>query len=75
MDNRFRFLHPYLTELWGHGEEVWPGDGIPGASAEGAKEENPFGKSEGVTRSESQVAKHMEEPSRKAAIVQIRPVP
>ncbi len=33
MDNRFRFLYPVYTELWGRGEITRAGRGKPGAAA------------------------------------------
>ena len=75
MDSRCIFLHHIPTELWGHGNEVWAGDGNTGASAVRRMGSKPPMQTESVTRSEQRVAKHMEGPSRKAAIVWYMPVP
>ena len=45
MDSRFRFLHPLISELRGHGKGSGAGDGKPGASRVGeGKEKPPFKK-------------------------------
>ena len=68
MDSRFIFLHHVSSELWGHGEEARARDGA--GSKRGIR---TAGKSavqgEPGTGSEEGVAKSVEEPSRKAAIV------
>jgi len=32
MDNRLKFLYCMMTELWGHGQKAWAGNGKAGAS-------------------------------------------
>ena len=44
MDSRSRFLHPFMTELRGHGKGSGAGNGKPGASEVAAMEENPHGR-------------------------------
>ncbi len=41
MDSRFKFLHPLLSELRGHGKGSRAGNGKPGASEGVAGLENP----------------------------------
>ena len=68
MDSRFIFLHHVSSELWGHGEEARARDGA--GSKRGIRTEGkPAVQGEPVTGSEGRVAKSVEEPSRKAAIV------
>ena len=52
MDNRLRFLYYSITELWGRMREGWAGNGKPGASTGGNREENPPAGPNGVMRSE-----------------------
>ncbi len=75
MDNRLRFLYCSMTEMWGHGQKVWAGNGKTGASRVGVKEANPLCRAEYVMQSETRVAKQTGCPSRKAAIVHAVPVP
>ena len=70
-----RFLYRAQSELRGRGCEMRAGDGEPGASGAAAEEEKPFREGEAAMRSEEVVAKSMEHPSRKAAIVLCAPVP
>ena len=41
MDNRWRFLYCFMTELWGRMEEEWAGKGKTGASGEGEGQAKP----------------------------------
>ena len=41
MDNRWRFLYCFMTELWGRMEEAWAGKGKTGASEIGEGEAKP----------------------------------
>ena len=41
MDSRWRFLHPEITELWGHRKGRKAGNGKPGASEGAVCEANP----------------------------------
>ena len=52
MDSRLRFLHPGISEMWGHGDEAQAGNGKPGASGVSAREANPPCIGEYVKRSE-----------------------
>ena len=52
MDSRSRFLHPGISEMWGHGDEAQAGNGEPGASEASAREENPPRRGDIVKRSE-----------------------
>ena len=52
MDSRFRFLHPCITELWGHGKGRKAGNGKTGASGIVGRPANPPLIDEAVTRSE-----------------------
>ena len=57
MDSRFRFLHPLMTELRGHGKGSGAGNGKPGASEVAAMEENPHGVRQRRDAERNEVAK------------------
>ena len=74
MDSRFIFLHHAVSELRGHGEEARARDGAGSKRGIRVGGKSPI-QGEPVTGSEQRVAKSVEEPSRKAAIVYCMPVP
>ena len=57
MDSRFRFLHPLMTELRGHGKGSGAGNGKPGASEVAAMEEKPHGVRQRRDAERNEVAK------------------
>ena len=46
MDNRFRFLYFMISELWGHRDKGWAGNGKTGASGGAVEEGKPLHKAE-----------------------------
>ena len=68
MDNRFIFLYPALTELWGRRCKIRAGRGKPGARIRVGHMANPVTESFYLMRSEKKVAKSKEHLPRKAAI-------
>lgn len=75
MDSRFRFLHPYITELCGDAERSSePGEEIP-VEAKEAVVSKSITKAKREEGAKNKVAKHYERLPRKAAIAYIRPVP
>ena len=74
MDNRFRFLYPVYTELWGRGEITRAGRGKPGAAAGLGGRQIPSEKPGGSGPNE-RVGKLVKALPRKAAIAVYGPVP
>ncbi len=75
MENRWRFLYPVKTELWGHGRKARAGSGEPGRSGGGGAQGKPRAGPGAVRWTERKVGKLAGRPSRKAAIALCRPVP
>ena len=75
MDNRLRFLYFVISEMWGHRDKAWAGNGKTGASGVAVWEENPPCKAKPGSGANIRVAKHVEQLSGKAAIKYYGPVP
>ena len=73
MDSRFIFLHHAVSELRGHGEEARARDGAGSKRGIRGRLREPVRRARDGER--TKVAKSVEEPSRKAAIVYAMPVP
>ncbi len=75
MDNRWRILYCFMTELRGRMRKAEAGKGKTGTSGGGARKEKPprISRSRNVERKE--VAKSVSRVPRKAAIVHKAPVP
>ena len=75
MDSRFRFLHPCMTELRGHGEGSGAGNGKPGASDVAVRKAKPPHTRRRRDAERNRVVKLPDFLSRKAAMAHTGPVP
>ena len=75
MDSRSRFLHPCMTELWGHGKEGRAGNGKTGASEGAGGQEKPPSVRQRRDAERNRVVKLPDFLSRKAAMAHTGPVP